>query len=155
MRSQLVKIKVAAASALLALLLFPSIALASDDETAMGMYSYVGQGLRLHFILDLDGVRDLSINQRMFRGPIQLDEEGYAASTKTYTFTVTDKGVAKTVSLVVLFDSDHAEKGTVGFYYEHRQPTENMTRSVSFQPTFQRIFLDKLPSAKVSAAAKH
>jgi len=150
MRLRTIRIRAKIAGALLVLFLLPCVARATDDETAMGLYSYSGHGLRLHFILDLDGVRDLRINGRRFKGPIQLDEDNYAGSMHTYAFHVTDRGVTKTVSLAVLFDSGDADRGAIGFYYEFKKPLENMTWAVTFQPAFRRILSENLPSAKVS-----
>ena len=123
-----------------------SVAKASDDETAMGTYSYVGQGIRIRFVLDLDGVRKLRIDGKLFGGPIQVDEGG-DGEDRTYTFSVTDDGIVKTVRLVVLFDTDGAVKAISGSY-EHKGGAETMTHVVTIRPSFRRIHTDELPSAK-------
>jgi hypothetical protein len=130
-------------------LVMPSVARATDDETARGIYSYKSSDLQLHFIFDLDGIRDLRINGKFFKGPIQVSEMTGSAH-KTYTFYIVDRGITKTITLIVLFDSDDAVKGTAGFYYEHAVGQEQMTHAVTFQPTFRRINIEMLPSAQAS-----
>ena len=129
-------------------LVFPSMARATDDETAMGVYSYKSDSLRLKFTMDLDGVRDLRINGHSFRSPIQMAEAPGSGQEKSYTFHVVDKGVAKIVTLFILFDSDSAVRAVSGFYFEQAREAELMTHVITFKPTFHRLSLDKLPSGK-------
>lgn len=127
---------------------FTPYAKASDDETATGVYSYVGQGLQIRFVLDLDGIRQLRIDQKTFKGPIQVSETQGGGGEKTYTFFIIENNISKTISLIVLFDTDSAVRAISGFYYEHKKGTETMTRALVIRPTFHRLSLDDLPSAK-------
>jgi hypothetical protein len=59
------------------------------------------------------------------------------------------------ISLAVLFDSDDADRGAIGFYYEFEGPQGHMTRAITFKPAFRRILFENLPSAKAKVEAKH
>ena len=129
-------------------LFLPRVAWATADETATGSYSYNNGRLKIQFVLDLDGIRDLRIDRHTFKGPIPMSEATGSGQDKSYTFYVEDRGISRTITLVVLFDVDSAVKAVSAFYYEKSSGSAHMKRVVTFSPKFRRIDIEALPSNK-------
>lgn len=125
---------------------------ASNDETAMGVYSYSGKSLRLSLLFDLDGAKNVVINGRSYAGIFPVSESGRHDGISTYSLSVQDKTTSRTIQLTVLFDDDDAVKAVVGFYSERSQVASGGSAGLSnvhvFLPIFKRLDLEMLPSQK-------
>jgi len=141
---------------LLALLIIIPLAatcLASSDETAMGAYSYSSKSLRVRLLFDLDGVKNVVINGKLYRGTFPVSESGRHDGIEAYSFSVQDKAVLRNIQLFILFDVDDAVRAVVGIYSERSQSStaggaSHLMNVHVFQPTFRRINLEEPPSAK-------
>jgi hypothetical protein len=121
---------------------------ASNDETALGVYSYSSSSLRLHLILDLDGARNVVINGRSYTGTFPVSQSGRHDGIATYSFSVGGKRISSNIQLTILFDDDDAVKGIAGFYSERSETfgAAGISNVHVFEPTFKRIELEMLPS---------
>jgi hypothetical protein len=107
----------------------------------------------LRLLFDLDGAKNVVINGKAYPGTFSVSESGRHDGISTYSFSVQDKAASRNIQLFVLFDDNDAVRAVVGIYSERSESSKagNAARLVNvnvFQPTFRRIDLDELPSAK-------
>jgi hypothetical protein len=131
--------------AFVGVLVTPALA-TSTEEASLGRYVYQGKALNISLRIDVDGVKDLVINDVQYPGVISVGYSGVASSIGVYIIVVTDNNehLIHEIELVDLFDETGDVIAVAGFYSERNiesssKVSKESTKAMVFQPKFTRI----------------
>lgn len=118
----------------------------STEEASLGRYVYQSKTLNISLRIDVDGVKELVINDKKFSRVFPAAYSVAVSSVGVYVITIRDDKDSSVheIKLIDLFDDKGEVIAVAGFYLQRkiesysRESTDNSVVLV-FQPKFTRI----------------
>jgi len=119
---------------------------ASAEESSLGRYVYQGKEMTIKLRIDVDGVKELTINDIRYPGLFPTTYLGVVSSIGAYIIVVTDEkaGLIHMIELIDRFDETGELIAVAGFYVERAivrsgKESKDRPKVLVFQPKFTRI----------------
>jgi hypothetical protein len=119
---------------------------ASSEESSLGRYVYQSKEMTIKLRIDVDGVKELTINDTSYPGLYPTTYLGVVSGIGVYIIVVTDeKGrLIHEIELIDRFDESGQLIAVAGFYVEKTsvssgKESKDSTKVLVFQPKFTRI----------------
>ena len=119
---------------------------ANTEESSLGRYVYQGKEMTIKLRIDVDGVKELTINDIRYPGLFPTTYLGVVSSIGVYIIVVTDEKthLIHEIELIDRFDETGELIAVAGFYVERAivrsgKESKDRPKVLVFQPKFTRI----------------
>ncbi|HYE24669.1 MAG TPA: hypothetical protein VEG32_05655 [Clostridia bacterium] len=109
----------------------------------------------MRFLLDLDGVKNVTIKDKSYPGRFSIDQSGRFDGLTIYSISIADAGhkVLHEIQIIVRFDDSDKVRAVAGFYVTRGMKADgkeasDIIRARTFVPVFERVMIEDLPSSK-------